>query len=220
MLACRHVFSRRVTSSASAAVAAAAVAAANATSEPVHTQATPSAPSEGIPITELGNAMQEALKSLRPAALSIREVRDGDGETAVTGKWVSVHYTTRLVGDGSVIEDTRTSGYGDRDYGKPCQFELGDLGDSAVLRALHVGALDMRVGGVRRVRTSLLDKTFGYHEPPLALEPRGSDGRPVQRRMQGDWLIDIEITLEAVAAERPPGPLQRALASVRMLFRS
>ena len=104
---------------------------------------------------------QKHAEAMRPPALSMRELCEGDGPTARTGAWVTCHYIVRLVGDGTVIEDTRTSGLGDRDYGQPCQFELGNLSEG-VVGALHAGVLDMRVGGRRRIRTCLMEPDFGY----------------------------------------------------------
>ena len=77
------------------------------------------------------------------AGVSIKELQPGTGERAELGMWVAVHYTIRLVGDGSVLVDTRTSGYGDRDYGCPEEFTLGQLQDESVLRALHACVIDM-----------------------------------------------------------------------------
>ena len=109
-----------------------------------------------------------------------------------------MHYAVRLLGDGSVIEDTRTSGYGDRDYGRPAEFSLGALEDPTVLRALHACVIDMREGGRRRVRTTLADPDFGYRMLPNL---RDEEFRP--RYLVGDWLIDVEVTLVSVRPERP-----------------
>ena len=130
------------------------------------------------------------------------------------GHALTLHYSVQLVGDGTSIEDTRTSGYGDRPYGQPLQFELGDLGDLDVLRALHSTALDMRVGGVRRVRTSLLEPDFGYRDLPTLIESR--EGRKVIRRLQGDWLVDVTVDLLAVELQRPTSSLTSAIERIRM----
>jgi FKBP-type peptidyl-prolyl cis-trans isomerase len=189
-------------------MAASVAASAMAGFAPAHAEA----PDPVMTGSELGGALQEEAKKVRPTALSIRELHVGDGATAKTGDWVSVHYNVQLVGDGSIVEDTRTSGFGDRDYGHCCMFELGDLGNESVLRVLHAAALDMRVGGRRRVRTSVLEPSFGYRdEPPPLYESRG--GRRVPRKLHGDWLMDVEVTLEAVSAERPPGALQARVRS-------
>ena len=139
-----------------------------------------------------------------PSGLSIKELSKGDGAFAEPGSWLTLHYRVVLVGDGSVVDDTRSSGYGDREYGTPLQFELGDLRDKTVLRALHATALDMRVGGRRRVRTRLLDPSFGYLADALPRVLERRDGRAMYRRLQGDWLIDVEVELLAAAATRPP----------------
>ena len=173
-------------------------------------------PSEREPMSVVtGGMLRAAFEAVLPSKLSIREVREGDGAMAQTGMWVKVHYTTRLIGDGSLIEDTRTSGFGDRDYGEPCFFELGDMKDPSVLRVLHSAALDMRVGGKRRVRTSLLEPSFGYRRPPKVTEVRESDGMTVPRRLQGDWLMEVDMQLEAVQTERPPSLVLQVLAMAR-----
>ena len=141
--------------------------------------------------------------------VTIKDLKPGDGAVAATGDWVELHYVVRLLGDGSVIEDTRASGYGDRDYGAPLRFELGNLGDAAALRALHPAALDMRVGGVRRVRTSLIEPHFGYRVAPRVLE-RDFEGRQTHRVLQGDWLIDVTVEL-VTASEKPPSPRWHSL---------
>ena len=132
------------------------------------------------------------------AGVSIKELQPGTGEHAELGMWVAVHYTIRLVGDGSVLVDTRTSGYGDRDYGCPEEFTLGQLQDESVLRALHACVIDMHTGGRRRVRTSLSDPDFGYRELPII-----RDDKFHKRWLVGDWLMDVEVSLESVRPERP-----------------
>lgn len=143
---------------------------------------------------------EEAPSGLR-IGVTMREVREGSGEQAASGMLATVHYTVRLVGDGTLLEDTRNSGYGERDYGAPLSFRLGELSDRRILRALHLCALDMRVGGVRRVRTCLLDSDFGYTRTPEI--PTARSYR-VKRELGADWLIDLE--LELVALQPPPGP--------------
>lgn len=130
--------------------------------------------------------------------VSIKDLGEGEGERAHHGMWVAVHYTVRLIGDNSILVDTRTSGYGDRDYGRPEQFSLGELQDASVLRALHLCVLGMQVGGRRRVRVNLGDADFGYLEIPRVL-----DGHLLPRILKGDWLMDVEVTLVSVKPERP-----------------
>ena len=130
--------------------------------------------------------------------VSIKDLNLGEGDRADHGMWVAVHYTVRLLGDDTVLEDTRTSGYGDRDYGRPAQFSLGELQDESVLRALHLCVMGMHTGGRRRVRTTLGDADFGYREMPRVL-----DEHLLPRFFKGEWLMDIEVTLVAVRPERP-----------------
>jgi hypothetical protein len=132
------------------------------------------------------------------AGVSIKDLSEGEGERANYGMWVAVHYTVRLIGDDSILADTRTTGYGDRDYGRPEQFLLGELQDASVLRALHLCVLGMQVGGRRRVRVNLGDADFGYLEIPRVL-----DAHLLPRLLKGDWLMDVEVTLVSVKPERP-----------------
>ena len=200
------------TRAAAVAAASASCFAATACSQPPAFAETNSA---GV-VTMDRQAMEENiganLLSTRARALSIRELREGSGEMAMPGTWVSVHYTIRLVGDGTVIEATKTSGMKDRDYGTPLTFELGNLGDDQVLRALHAVVLDMRVGGMRRVRTSLAEPSFGYLEPPLVSVWKGK--KLTEITLQGDWLMDVVISLEAVATQRPATRVQSFLRGV------
>ena len=146
---------------------------------------------------------------MTPPHLSIRELHEGSGPAAEAGMWVRVHITTSLVGDGTLVEATRTSGLGDRDYGQPLHFQLGDMGSPDVLRALHPTIVNMRVGGRRRVRTSLLDPNWGYRDMPRLYTrrvvcERDSNQNPVgPRHVQGDWLMDVVVELEAVSHEEP-----------------
>ena len=160
--------------------------------------------------------MEEQAATMRPSHLSLRDLRTGNGEVAYAGTWATIHYTTRLLGDDTVIESTHTSGYADRDYGQPLQFAVGDMCDAAILRVLHPTVLDMKVGGVRRVRTTLGDASWGYRKLPQLMETR-SDGRLVPRRhkLQSDYLMDVEVSLVAVQREPPPGVVGRAAAWIR-----
>lgn len=136
--------------------------------------------------------------------MSLKEIVTGDGPIAQPGLWVAVHYTVTLVGDGTVLEETQRSGLGDRDYGQPLVFELGAMSeDSGPLRALHACVLDMRKNGCRRVRTQLGDSNFGYRHPPRVTEVR--NGELYERRLKGEWLIDVEVKLESVSENAPVG---------------
>ena len=145
-----------------------------------------------------GGAETIAPQRAHGAGVSIKDLGEGEGERADYGMWVAVHYTVRLLGDDSILADTRTTGYGDRDYGRPEQFLLGELQDASVLRALHLCALGMQVGGRRRVRVNLGDADFGYIEIPRVL-----DAHLLPRLLKGDWLMDVEVTLVSVKPERP-----------------
>jgi hypothetical protein len=202
-------------------VAAAAIAAATTFSllcEPAKAEAEggAGAGSRIVGAAEVGDELKSALQERRAAGVSLKEVRAGDGQHVAEGMWVVVHYVVRLVGDGTVLDDTRRSGCGDRDYGEPFGFELGDLRDLTVLRALHPCVLDMRVGGVRRVRTTLLEPSFGYRRMPVHLEERHD--RLVERTLGGDWLVDIEVSLVDASPVRPPTGLAALVESAKAVW--
>ena len=66
-----------------------------------------------------GGAETIAPQRAHGVGVSIKDLGEGEGERADYGMWVAVHYTVRLLGDDSILADTRTTGYGDRDYGRP-----------------------------------------------------------------------------------------------------
>lgn len=156
---------------------------------------------------------------ISPPHLSIREIREGNGAVVEPGMWVHAHAVVTLVGDGTVVEDTRTSGKGDRDYGEPLCFQLGDLSSDNVLRALHPTILDMRAGGCRRVRTNLLNKNWGYRELPRLFQKRIPQKRSPslinvgERHAQGDWLMDVAIEVIDVSHKRPPSPVEQMMGA-------
>ncbi len=162
---------------------------------------------------EAAEEMRGAMAERCATGVSIKDLRCGSGPPATEGSWVSVHYVVRLVGDGTILDDTRRSGLGDREYGQPFSFELGDLLDMTVLRALHPCVLDMRVGGVRRVRTAVGEPSFGYRSPPVLLEEYNHKMAP--RQLQPDWLVDVEVSLESAAAQRPPRLVEQLYARAR-----
>ena len=72
--------------------------------------------------------------------LQIEEIKVGDGETAASGQFVSVHYTGWLT-DGSKFDSSK-----DRD--EPFEFPLGQR---TVIAGWDEGVQGMRVGGVRKL---------------------------------------------------------------------
>ena len=72
--------------------------------------------------------------------LQIEEIKVGDGETAASGQFVSVHYTGWLT-DGSKFDSSK-----DRDE----HFEF-PLGRRNVIAGWDEGVQGMRVGGVRKL---------------------------------------------------------------------
>jgi hypothetical protein len=57
---------------------------------------------------------KEAAAGHLKIGVTMREVSEGTGEVALPGMVAIVHYTVTLVGDGTVLDDTRNSGVGDR----------------------------------------------------------------------------------------------------------
>lgn len=74
------------------------------------------------------------------SGLLIEEIRVGSGDTAVSGQFVSVHYTGWLT-DGTKFDSSK-----DRD--EPFEFPLGQR---TVIAGWDEGVQGMRVGGVRKL---------------------------------------------------------------------
>ena len=174
--------------------------------------------STGAPTLTRSNGQQHRADS----GLSMKELQVGHGAEALQGYWVTIHYRARLIGDKTIIDDTRSSGYSERLYGQPLCFRVGDFTDETVLRALHAAVLDMRVGGSRRVRTSLMEPNFGYRRLPTVYAATQEWPFKAKRRLQPDWLVDVEVELIDVAPEPPIGGLRKvvldSLVTVRSLF--
>eukprot|EP00966_Prymnesium_polylepis_P088916 2057544-Prymnesium_polylepis.1 len=71
------------------------------------------------------------------------------------------------------------------------------------LRALHAAVLDMREGGHRRVRTQLGDPNFGYGESDLPKAFVRHQHGMAERRLNREWLMDVDVELISVAATKP-----------------
>jgi hypothetical protein len=170
------------------------------------------APAAGGPKDSLGRRLVEEADRVTPPHLSICDLCEGEGDAAAPGMWVNVHVSVFLVGDGTLLESTRTSGRGDRDYGQPLCFQLGDLSAAGAVRALHPAVLNMRGGGRRRVRTCVLDDNWGYRdgEEPRLYVPREvgerdfNQSRVARRHVQADWLMEVVVELKSVSHEPPP----------------
>jgi FKBP-type peptidyl-prolyl cis-trans isomerase FkpA len=74
------------------------------------------------------------------AQLEMQDVRVGTGESASSGRRVSVHYVGTLT-DGRKFDSSR-------DRGSPFEFRLGA---GEVIQGWDVGVAGMRVGGVRKL---------------------------------------------------------------------
>ncbi len=74
------------------------------------------------------------------SGLQIEEIKIGEGDTAASGQFVSVHYTGWLT-DGSKFDSSK-----DRD--EPFEFSLGQR---MVIAGWDEGVQGMRVGGIRKL---------------------------------------------------------------------
>ena len=74
------------------------------------------------------------------SGLKYEDIKKGDGDVALAGKTVSVHYTGWLT-DGKKFDSSK-------DRGQPFEFPLGG---GRVIRGWDEGVQGMRVGGVRKL---------------------------------------------------------------------
>ncbi len=82
------------------------------------------------------------------SGLQIEEIKIGDGDTATTGQFVSVHYTGWLT-DGSKFDSSK-------DRNEPFEFPLGRRN---VIAGWDEGVQGMRIGGVRKL---IIPPQLGY----------------------------------------------------------
>jgi FKBP-type peptidyl-prolyl cis-trans isomerase FkpA len=82
------------------------------------------------------------------SGLIIEDIREGDGDAAVAGKYVTVHYT------GWLTDETKFDSSKDRD--EPFEFALGAR---HVIAGWDEGVQGMRVGGVRKLT---IPPSLGY----------------------------------------------------------
>ncbi len=75
-----------------------------------------------------------------PSGLVIEDIREGEGDTAAAGQYVTVHYTGWLI-DGSKFDSSK-----DRD--EPFEFALGAR---HVIAGWDEGVQGMKIGGVRKL---------------------------------------------------------------------
>src|SRR5687767_14952724 len=88
----------------------------------------------------MGTALPMVSDAAAPAGLQIEDVKVGTGDTAETGKTVSVHYTGWLT-DGKKFDSSK-------DRGQPFEFPLGG---GRVIKGWDEGVKGMKVGGVRKL---------------------------------------------------------------------
>jgi FKBP-type peptidyl-prolyl cis-trans isomerase len=118
-----------------------------------------------------GSAAVDSKKgSPAPGALSVDEVKVGEGATATKGKTVSVHYSGHLT-DGTKFD----SSY---DRGQPIDFHLGA---GEVIKGWDQGIDGMQVGGKRKLTIP----------PELAYGARGTPGGPIPPN--ATLVFDVEL---------------------------
>ena len=88
----------------------------------------------------MGTTMSMVSEGAAPAELQIEEIKVGTGDTAETGKTVSVHYTGWLT-DGRKFDSSK-------DRGRPFEFPLGG---GRVIKGWDEGVKGMKVGGIRKL---------------------------------------------------------------------
>jgi FKBP-type peptidyl-prolyl cis-trans isomerase FkpA len=86
------------------------------------------------------------------SGLQFQDTREGQGETAQAGQYVTVHYTGWLFENGQKGDKFDSS----KDRGQP--FEFG-LGEGMVIRGWDEGVQGMKVGGQRLL---LIPPNLGY----------------------------------------------------------
>lgn len=86
-----------------------------------------------------------------PAGLEIQDLQEGDGEQAVAGRTVSVHYVGVALSTGEEFD----SSY---DRGEPLEFPLGA---GMVIQGWEQGIMGMKVGGRRQL---VIPPHLGYGE--------------------------------------------------------
>jgi len=109
--------------------------------------------------------------------LGIVDLKQGDGEEAVVGAKIAVHYVGKLE-DGRVFDSSR-----ERD--RPFRFVVGD---EMVIPGWDEGVVGMQVGGLRR----------------LVIPPHLAYGERGQGVIPGGAILEFEIELLEVEPPREP----------------
>ena len=122
-------------------------------------------------------AADEAELRVTDSGLGIVDLTEGEGEEAVVGAKIAVHYVGKLE-DGRVFDSSR-----ERD--RPFRFVVGD---EMVIAGWNEGVVGMKIGGVRRLVVP----------PHLAYGERGHGVIP------GGAILEFEI--ELLEVERRPEP--------------
>jgi FKBP-type peptidyl-prolyl cis-trans isomerase len=86
------------------------------------------------------------------ACVQVDVFAEGEGEPAVRGEWLTLHYLVEV--DGQPLDDSHD--------GKPLHIKLGESSD--VIEGLHLGVEGMRVGERRRV---VVPPKLGYRGKKL-----------------------------------------------------
>mmetsp|Transcript_50030 Transcript_50030/g.117216 ORF Transcript_50030/g.117216 Transcript_50030/m.117216 type:complete len:224 (-) Transcript_50030:248-919(-) len=148
--------------------------------------------------------------------LVVSELVRGTGDSeAAEGMIVSVHCRVRVAATGLEVERTRdSSGSGNRNFGEPLVFVLGDP-NSGFIGAVHVATVGMRAGGKREVRLAFQDPDFGYQ-----LYPMDEQGRQIVLHPWSEIIIEVELEeIRPLKPEAAPTGLSAYLHSCADFFR-
>lgn len=94
------------------------------------------------------------------ASVESTDIKVGEGDEAVAGKSVSVHYTGTLKSDGSKFDSSL-------DRGEPFTFNLGG---GQVIKGWDQGVVGMKVGGKRKLVIPA-ELAYGEQSPSPAIPP-------------------------------------------------
>jgi FKBP-type peptidyl-prolyl cis-trans isomerase len=104
--------------------------------------------------------LQKQQQAQKGAKVEKTDIKVGDGEEAVDGKKVTVHYTGTLKSDGSKFDSSL-------DRGEPFSFNLGA---GEVIKGWDQGVAGMKVGGKRKLVIPAA-LAYGESSPSPAIPP-------------------------------------------------
>lgn len=87
------------------------------------------------------------------AQLTIKDIKEGDGEVVQPGATITVHYTGAVAATGQVFQSSK-------EFGRPISFGLNQ-----VIKGWTDGVPGMKVGGIRRLLIPA-EQAYGASPPP------------------------------------------------------